>query len=50
MGQDAILCLDHIWLVEVLTSGNEIKRFAMIVVEMLSQVFSIMFRLILYFP
>lgn len=50
MGQDAILWLAGIWLVEVLTYGKEIKHFTITVMERLSHVYSIMLRLILYFP
>jgi len=48
MGQDANLCWVGIWLLEILTFGNEIKHFPITVMERLSQVFSIMWRLILW--
>lgn len=49
MGQDANLCWVGIWSLEVLTFGNEIKHFSITVMERLSQVSSIMVRLILWY-
>lgn len=48
MGQDARLWWAGIWLLEVLSLGNDIKQCPITVTERLSQVFRIMLRLTLW--